>query len=177
MSKPTVDRQFRKLEITSESQVKVKFVEIITSPPDHPENDNKISVRKYSVESEDIPHKDLINLLKKLRPHALASNEMEVEEKTKSQYNVTTVQVDGDVLMKKSRVRFTMTHDVERTGKGVPIGPGGQITMYGDSDYHDHEKMSKIIEELIGEVWEYLGGKYSEESVGQLPLFSPLELV
>ena len=176
MSKISVDRQFRKIEISEDNTVKVSFREILTLPPDHPENDNPIKVRKYTVESDDVPHDDLIDLLKKLKVHALAINEMEVDDaKKKGDYQVTTVQIDGDVLLQKSRVKFVISKTVNRTGKIIPIKTC-QTTMYGDSDYAEHEKMSKILEELIEEVWLYLTGKSGEEIEGQLPLFSPLQL-
>jgi len=177
MSKSTADHQFRKFEISEDSKVKINFLEIITQPPSHPENDNRVSIRKHSVEVEEVPHPDLIDKLKKLKSHVFAINEMTLEDnKDKSDYQVVMVQVDGDVLMKKSRVKFLMRKQVERTGKSVPIGPTGQVTMYGESDYHDHEKMSKIVEAFIEEVWLLLGGKYAEQSEGQLPIFSPLQL-
>lgn len=172
----TVDRQFRKLEISDEL-IKIKFVEIITQPSSHPENDNKITARKFSVESEDEPHQDLVVKLKHLKAHVFAINEMElIDKKEKSQYSVNMVQVDGDVFLQKSRVKFGMRKEVDRNGKYVGIGPTGQVTMFGESDYPEHEKMSAIVKELIDEVWLYLSGKYADETPGQLPLFSPLQM-
>jgi hypothetical protein len=174
--KTSIDRQFRKFEI-SEDGVKIKFVEIITQPPSHPENENKISVRKYNVECDVRPHPDLTKHLKALKTHVFAINEMElVDTKDKTDYQVVMVQVDGDMLMQKSRVKFLMGKSVDRTVKNVTIGPTSQVTMYGESDYHDHEKMSKIVEDFTEEVWLYLSGKYSEQIEGQLPLFAPLQM-
>lgn len=176
MSNTNIDRQFRKLEISEDNKVKVKFVEVITNPSSHPENDNEITVRKYAVESEDLPHPDLIDLVKKLKVHALAVNEMEIEDsKKRGDYRVSSIQVDGDLLLQKSRVKFVISKTVNRTNGEIKIETG-QTTMYGESNYAEHEKMSKIIEDLIEEVWLYLSGKFHEVSEGQLPLFAPLQM-
>lgn len=174
MSRTNIDRQMKSLEVTEDLQVKVTFQEIVTLPPhDHPENESTIIDNEYKVKSRYAPHADLMNALKKLKKFALDINEMEVSDKTKGDYKVSQVKIAGDVLLKQSRVTMTISKLVPRTGKVIDI-PVGQTTMYGESDYHDAEKMSVIIEELIEEVWLYLGGKYELE--GQLALFSPLQL-
>jgi predicted metalloprotease len=47
--------------------------------------------------------------------------------------------------------------------------------MYGESKYHDIEKMTTIIEDIIEETWSYLEGKNGEDEYknGQLVLFAP----
>ncbi len=173
MSKTNIDRQLRKIEITEDLQVKVTFVEILTVPPDHPENESTIIDNEYKVKSKHLPHTDLLGVMKKLKSHALDIVEIEVDSKKKGDYQVSTVKIAGDVLLKQSRVSMVISKKVNRTGKIVPIAVP-QTTMYGESTYPEAEKMSVIIEELIEEVWQYLGGKYEQD--GQLPLFSPLQL-
>lgn len=170
-----IERKFKKLEISSDLKVKIQFQEILTLPPIEEGGESRLKYRNHTVESDDVPHHDLIELMKKLKPHAFEINEMDQPEtKKKTDYRVSMVQVDGDMLLQKSRVKFMMLKNVPRTGKSVKIGPTGQVTMYGESDYVDHEAMSKLIEKLVEEVWLYLGGKFSEDpqiQPTQLPIF------
>jgi hypothetical protein len=174
MSKTNIDRQLRKLEITEDLQVKATFVEILNVAPSHPENESTIIDNEYSVKSRHVPHGDLLNVLKKLKAHALEICELEIPDaKKKGDYQVSGVKISGDVLLQQSRVVFTISKKINRTGKIVKITTP-QTTMYGESEYAEAEKMSAIVEDLIEEVFLYLGGKY--EAAGQLPLFSPLQL-
>lgn len=180
MSNINIDRQFKKIEVSRELKVKISFDEIFTLPAIAEGGESRTKVRKHTVTCDDVPHTDLLELMKKLKPHAFDINEMDhPETKKKQDYQICMVQVDGDIVLQKSRVKFMLGKRVPRTEKVIKIGPTGQVTMYGESDYADAEKMSKIIEELIEEIWLYLGGKFAPESAldgEQLPIFSPLQL-
>lgn len=170
-----IEKKFRKLEVTKDLEVKINFDEILTLPPLDEGGESRIKVRHHSVFCEDVPHSDLLDALKKLKPHAFDINEMDhPEAKKKQDYRVCAVQVDGDMVLQKSRVKFTMIKHVGRTGKEIKIGPTGQVRMYGQSDYAEHEAMSKLVEKLVDEVWLYLGGKFDEDpevQPTQLPIF------
>ena len=114
------------------------------------------------------PHKDLTQSLKALLPFALEIAEMEVGSKKLKDYTVSGMKISGDVFLQKSRVILIMSKLVRRTGKVVTIVTP-QVTMYGESEYENAEKMTKQIERVITESWAYIGGKYQEPD--QLPLF------
>ena len=163
-----VERKLRQLKIDPDTlQVTIGFNEIITNPIDGGD-DNEVITNEYKVKSARIPHKDLTNKVNKLTKFAMALNE--INDENEKAYSVCKIKIDGDMLLRQSRVTMTISHKVERTGKNVLI-PVSQVTMYGNSDFVDAEKMSRIIEEIDKEVWEYLGGKYNDHTPNQLALF------
>ena len=170
-----IEKKFRSIEITRDLEVRISFSEILTLPGIEGGEESRVNVRHHTVFSEDIPHNDLLDVLKKLKPHAFEIAEIDQPDaKKKQDYRVCFVQVDGDMVLQKSRVKFTMIKHVNRTGKEIKIGPTGQVVMYGESDYPEHEAMSKLVEKLVEEVWLYLGGKFNEDpqvQPTQLPIF------
>lgn len=181
MKAAETERKLRKFKIDADlSSVEVKFEEVITVPPSHQENDPLIRTVPYTVESPYRPKKQLIDCLKKLRKHALEILEIDVDTKHIGLYNVIALKITGDVLTKTSRVVLTLAKVVERTGKVVKITLP-QVTMYGQSEYVDAEKMSVIVEDLIEEIWQYLGGEVDAEQLqgadpSQLALFPSMAI-
>lgn len=173
----STDRQIRKIAIDADGNVKIGFVEILTSTEEmEPGQDDAVSkafTNKYTVESPLKPHKDLLDAMKKLRKHALDICEMIFDTKAVTFYTVSAIDIAGDVLMKQSRVIMTVSKEVRSTGKMIHFRTP-QCTMYGESEYSKAEEMSKLIEEVISEAFKYLEGK--GESEAQLPLFPRIEL-
>jgi len=153
----------------ADGKIKIDVDIATTTPPEKPDGESETIVETYSINSPRRPHKDLVAKLKKLTKFALDADEINVENPGSS-YIVSKVKIDGDMLLKKSRATMVIAHEVERTGKWLKI-PVSQITMYGNTDFIDAEKMSRVIEELQEEVWLYIKGKQEIESTNQLFLF------
>src|SRR6478609_9122383 len=163
----TSEKQFRSIRISPDlDEVKLTFETITTREIIEGEEENQIKGHKYSITGKISPHKDLTDLMKKLRKYALAVNEIEVDSKDLPKWTVQAVSISGDYLLKKSRVIMTLAKEVKRTGK-VAIMKTSQVTMYPQMD---EEKMSEIIEAIIEETWLYLNGK-SDYDDNQLQLF------
>ena len=168
------EKQFRSLRISPDlDEVKITFEKITTKEIIEGEDENQIKGHKYSITGKISPHKDLTDLMKKLRKYALAVNEIEVDSKDMPKWTVQAITISGDYLLKKSRCIMTLAKEVKRTGK-VAIMKTCQVTMYPQMDednrFEDAEKMSEIIEAVIEETWLYLNGKSADDD-NQLVLF------
>ena len=168
------EKQFRSLRISPDlDEVKITFEKITTKEIIEGEDENQIKGHKYSITGKISPHKDLTDLMKKLRKYALAVNEIEVDSKDMPKWTVQAISISGDYLLKKSRCIMTLSKEVKRTGK-VAIMKTSQVTMYPQMDednrFEDAEKMSEIIEAVIEETWLYLNGKSADDD-NQLALF------
>ena len=67
-------------------------------------------------------------------------------------------------------VEFVLMKWIKRTGKGVPIRTS-QAVMYGEkgkTDIPETVNMTKQIDAVINEAWEYIGGKNGAGSKIQL---------
>ncbi len=171
------EQNLREITISRKGKVRVKFVELVAVPIPDPNDPNgegdeeekqDVKAIEYTVTSQHEPHDDLLKALKKLRKHALEICEIEVDGKHLNQYTVVGVKIQGDIVLRQSRVIMVIGKEVKRTGKQVLIVTP-QTTMYGESEYEKAEEMSKLIEDVVSEVWLYIGGKYADD--GQLPLF------
>ncbi len=135
----------------------------------------KVRPRVYSARSgsNDMPHKDFIDAMKKLRKFAFEIAEMTVDSKELPSWTVSEIKISGDYTNKQSRVIMKLAHYVKATKKVIPLGPLPQVTMYPQKDdavkYHNAGAMTKQIEEVIMEAWLYLNGKFDQK--GQLPIF------
>lgn len=170
----TEEKQFRSLRISPDlDEVKITFEKITTKEIIEGEDEDQIKGHKYSITGRIGPHKDLTDLMKKLRKFALAVNEIEVDSKDLPKWTVQALSISGDYLLKKSRVVMTLAKEVKRTGK-TAVMKTSQITMYPQMDeenrFEDAEKMSEIIEAVIEETWLYLNGKSADDD-NQLALF------
>lgn len=170
----TNEKQFRSIRISpDQDEVKITFENITTKEIIEGEDENEIKGHKYSITGRISPHKDLTDLMKKLRKYALSLNEIEVDSKDMPKWTVQAISITGDYLLKKSRCVMTLAKEIKRTGK-VAIMKTSQVTMYPQMDeenrFEDAEKMSEIIEAIIEETWLYLNGK-SEDDDNQLQLF------
>ena len=128
-------------------------------------------VINHTIDAPYRPHKDFVSAMKGLKKHAIAICEMP----GMSDFDVVKVSIDGDILLKQSRVVMTVSKHVKSTDKEIKFKTP-QVTMYGESEYSGAEAMSKVINEVIDEAWKYIDGKYSEEEGKQLPLFARQEL-
>lgn len=183
MSKKTskeTDRQLRKLSISPNGEVKVTFIEVLLTgsieervTDELTESENASVVNEFTVKSPLRPHKDLLDAMKKLRGHGMDICEMFLDSKARAHYDISSIKIVGDVLMKQSRVIMTISKEVKRTGKYIHWDTP-QTTMYGESEYPKAEEMSRLIENVIEETWLYLDGK--GELDNQLPLFPKIEL-
>lgn len=183
MNKP--EKQLRKLKITDD-EVIINFVELSNDEqptnPDDPNGELDLSesetaslINEFQVKGKFKPHKDLTDSMKKLRKFALEICEIEVDSKDLPNWNVSALKIDGDLLMKQSRVTLTLTKKVKRTEKLISFNTP-QTTMYGESEYHNAEKMAPVIEDVVEEAWSYLDGTKREQE-GQLPLFTRGETI
>lgn len=161
------ERALRSIVIDEKLNVKIKFVEDIIR--ENVDDGESLAIEnEYQVKAKYKPHKDLTNSLRALLPFALEIAEMEVNAKRLKDYTVSGLKLSGDVMLQKARVVLIMSKLVRRTAKIVTIVTP-QVTMYGESEYDNMEKMTKQIEKVIKEAWEYIEGKYQEPD--QLPLF------
>jgi hypothetical protein len=174
----TNERQLKSLTIKPDfSQVKVTFAEVITHEvAEDSDEENAVTTNEFSVTSANRPHKDLLDSMKKLRRFGLEILEIELADEAKGikNWNVGTIKIIGDLLLKQSRVELTLTKAIDLTGKVAKIKTS-QVTMYPSVDdavkYHNADKMTAVIEDIVEEVWSFLNGKYDSEIDGQLPLF------
>lgn len=168
----SIDRQIRGVQILPSGKVVVVFVELVTQEPKDGEDESSIIENEYKLTSKYKPHKDLLDALKKLRKDWFSIMEMDVPETPKlKNITVSGIKIQGDLVMKQSRVTMTLTKLIERTGKLGKFPPCPQVTMYGESDYDGAAAMAKLIEEVVAEAWLYVAGKYEDETPNQLPLF------
>lgn len=173
-----MDRQISFISFDKES-VKIGFNEIMPSEKPSVEDEDEselddVLMNQYTVSSDRKAHKDFLDAMKKLRKFALDLCEMVVDSKLIGDYMVGQVKITGDVLLRQSRVVMRVEKYVKRTDKTIKWATP-QVTMYGDGEYGKAEDMSKHIEALIDEAWQYLDGKCGEDTV-QLPLFARKEL-
>lgn len=153
------DRQLRKIKITPDLKVEVSFIErVIIAPKDGMAEDSKQVMNEYLVVCKHKPHADLTNALLKLRKHAFDLCELNVESKDLSNYTVASLVISGDQVLRQSRALITLSKWIKRVNKAVHI-VCPQTIMYEDSEYEKASEMTKQIEAVINEVWQYLNGK------------------
>jgi len=173
------ERQLISLRIEPDlSSVKAKFKEtVIRDIPEGQEGaENIVSVRYFESECTERPHKDLSDAIKKLRRHGMAilGIELHDEARTIKAWTVTQIKISGDMVLEQSRVSMKLALKVESTGKVSEIDVP-QVAMYPKEEagkYHDIQKLTVIIEDIVEEVWSYLfEGKFETGTNGQLALF------
>lgn len=167
-----VNRQITRVTISDKGFVKIDLTEAV--PMDSPngteeeEEEAEIVANEYSVKSPRLPHKDFTDAMKKLRKIALDICEITIDPKSLTDYTVSQVSIAGDILLQQSRVVMTISKKVKRSEKLITIKTP-QVTMYGESEYEKAGEMSKLVEAVVKEAWEYLDGKSEQD--GQLALF------
>lgn len=175
------ERHLINLEISPDlDEVKVKFAEIGYKPiPDNaPEGTENEKVRRvFKTESQDRPHKNLVGCMKKLRKHCLAMISLELADQAKqlSDFKVIGIKLKGDLLMEQSRIQIKFGKHAELTGGFVPMETGW-FEMFpneeSNSKYVDIAEVTKIVQDIVEEVWSYLfEGKFEETVDPQLALF------
>jgi hypothetical protein len=175
MSIPVTEKQLSKLKITNDqNEVHIGFRNLITESDEAEDPESSTLANEYTIKAKHRPHKDLVDCMKKLRKFALEACEIEVDSKKLTDWNVSTISITGDVVLRKSRVVMTLTKKVNRTGKFIEFKTP-QVTMYPEKDeegrFANAEKMSEQIEEIIEEGWSYMNGKFEMEINPQLALF------
>lgn len=159
----------REVSIDLEENIYINAQKVATIEADEDEGEEESTHKKlvYKIDSPLKPHKDLTNAFRKLTKYALEL--VEIEDENTEDYCVTKVKINGDMLMKKSRAEFEIGKVVHRTGKVVKIKTG-EAVMYGESDYHNADKMAVDVEAFEKECQLYIGGKYREDMGVQMPL-------
>jgi len=160
---------FRSVKVTSKGKVIIGFARQFVKPLHDGQDTNDISDAEYQVKAKEAPHKDFYDAMKNLRKHALALLEMDGEDFTT--YSVIEFKIKGDIDKKNSRVNMVLGKRLRRNDKTVKFGPTGDVSMYGNSDYSENEELTTLVLAAIDEIYAYLGGKYADDTDGQLPLF------
>lgn len=167
------NKQITGISINAKGKVKIDFDAYVAQEPEGDEEAG-FEINEHSINSPRLAHKDLLDALKKLRKYALETCEMITDSKATTFYTVSEISIDGDMSLRQARVIMTVSKEVRWTGKQIKWKTP-QITLYGESEYPNHEALAKQIEVVISEAWEYLDGK--SQRGDQLPLFPTVELV
>lgn len=161
-----IDKQIKQIKIDgSDLTVKIKFEEVITYPPAEGEEASVDIKNIHIIDSGHRCHKDFTNAMKKLRKHALAI--IEIKDETVDNYAISGIKIDGDQVLKQSRISMTLVKKIKWLDDTTEI-PINQISMY-DSGYEGQDEMNKVIKGILEEAWAYIGGK--QEKGQQLALF------
>lgn len=176
------DKQLTKLKLSADlNEVTIEFTDTITNhtaAEDEEGIDREEKIQNfYKVVGARRPHKNLSDSMKSLRKHALALCGIEVSSKHIGDWTVSEISITGDMTLRQSRCIMKLAKECP-TGKVVEFKVP-QVTMYPIQDeeqrYHDAEKMSVTIEDIVEEAWAYLAGRYETEVSGQLPLMFAIE--
>lgn len=173
------ERQLRKLKVSPDlNEVAVDWVEVRTHETQDG-SESEIKKPKHRTVGDYRPHKDLVNKLKKLRKHGLDMLGIELADMSKDlgKWSVLQIKIDGDLLLKQSRLKIVLGIKNDKTGKVSKIETQ-QMTMYPAVDdaakYHAADEVARIMEEIQEEVWLYCEGKFESEPKPnqQLALFT-----
>lgn len=169
------EKQIQSIKLSDDhNEVEVSFVNTITPESDSEEigEESKKQIEQYFY-SKIRPHKDFIDAFKKLRKAALEICDIEVSNKSLSDWNVSGVKIAGDMFLHQSRVILTLSKIVNMTNKVIKFKTP-QVTMFPEMEdterFSGAEALTKQIESLIDETWAYLNGKFEDEEM-QLELF------
>lgn len=164
---PTVSTpslQITKVKITSKDEVTLEARERIYVSPNGADDEASVERFMHHTVSTDIPpHEDFLKAFQGLRRFAMAMAEF--NRKDIPLVNTMTVgemRIAGEQEKQNSRVDFTIMKWIKRTGKGIAINTG-QSVMYGkggeQGSIPDMVEMTKAIDLVIAEAWEYINGK------------------
>lgn len=162
-----ITKQLVSIELSPKNVI-VVFNEEIVLPIKKDEAKNGLVSNDYKIKSQRLPHLDLAKHMKALRKHGLEMAEMYPDPEHLPTYSCVKVEIKGSMEKRNARAVITMAHKTKRSKKNINFS-AGEVTLYGDSDYVDSDKVAKIIEQLVDEVWLYLNGKYEDGE--QLALF------
>lgn len=161
MTMTSKTRQLRKIAIDEAGNVHIVIEERVIIAPPEGEEESKEKILRYTVQGDYAPHNDLKDALLKCRKYALDLHEFPDDTKYRSSISVLAINISGDMDLQNSRVIFELGKYVKRAEKVVKIGKTHQNTMYG-TEYEKEKEMTKAIEAVVAEVWEYLDGKNGE---------------
>lgn len=167
MDENSIERRIKTITIKPDlSKVVITFVNLVDAEPREGEEESTVIDTTYTARSKHRPHQDFVNAMKKLLPHALASGEINLADKTPAKnYSVNSISIDGDILMDQARVTMTILHTVERTGKVMQLGPVPQVTLSDESDYKEWQALQKLVNKVIDEAWKYLKDKHEGDRI------------
>jgi hypothetical protein len=155
--------QITKIKISDKDIVTIEATETIdVHPGGDAEAPSQQHTNFHSITSSFPPSKEFLEAFQKLKRYAMPL--VEFSRKDIPLVNSMTVgemRIAGEQHLENSRVEFVLMKWVKRTGKGVPIRTG-QAVMYGEkgkSDIPETVEMTKQIDAVIAEGWEYIGGK------------------
>lgn len=166
------ERLLKHLQIDPETQRPfIEFDEIVNIARSEGETDNDRDVHvPFTCDSPFQVHDDLAELMTMLRKHGLSLLGIKLDDESKQLKNwkVTGLKVSGDHTMKQSRAVLRLSVFSDRTKKWSHIKTG-QVTMYPKTDdaskYHDVDKFTPIVENIIDESWNHLAGKYGDDDI------------
>lgn len=130
------------------------------------EEENDTMIGNHRIRGHRNPHKDLVTSFGKLRRHALAI--CEISDENAADYQVLEFVLKGSMKDKKARVKLVI-RKWRREAKKYTSPWNVDIALFTKSDYKSSAALVTIIEEILDETKQYLGGKYDVK--GQLPLF------
>jgi hypothetical protein len=170
MSKKTetatqISRQIRGIKINPDQskgkRVIISFRDVTDVEPTEGEETDESSAEsdEYAVKSSRRPHKTFVAALRKLTPHALALLKIDLNSGEK-EWSVTSVKIDGDVLLKKARLTMTLTKYYDNDGtEGYSSMEVPQVTVFGESKYADQPALAKLFQALVDKAWDFLKGE------------------
>lgn len=150
--------QVAKISIDQEDNVTIILQQRVIVAPS---SDGEASREKYvrwSADTDFGPHPDLKAAMTGLRKYALEVVELPNDDKFRSQFDVISMDIAGDMDLQNSRVKLILGKYIKRTNKLMKINDVPQVAMYTD-EYDKAKDMVKAIEKVIAECWLYLNGK------------------
>lgn len=174
-SHATIERVVRGIEFTNAGKVKLNIVEIVTVPPKDPTGDSTIKHRKHTSTFTEQAHEDFGNSMRVMRKHCMNIYGMDVPEPKKlADYTVVGLSVNGDILLKQARVTLTLGKRSKITSKLMKTKLS-EVTLYGQSEYDEADKLAPMVEKALEEATAYLNGKFGGDDARiKLPLFPEL---
>ena len=149
------------------SKVAVHFDYALESAQDEENDDEVDKIIKTNIR----PHKDFVDVMKKLRKLALDIISIKADAKEIGEYFVTELKIAGNMELHQSRVSMKVSRHIAKSGVKYAL-PIPQTEMFPEKEnkkaYHKHEELATLVYEACKQAMLFIGGKY--ETSGQLPL-------
>lgn len=149
------------------SKVTVHFDYSLESAQSEEDDDEVDKIIKTNIR----PHKDFVDVMKKLRKLALDIISIKADAKEIAEYFVTELKIAGNMELHQSRCAMKLMRNIDKTGVKYTI-PVPQTEMFPDAEnkkkYAKHEELAALVYEACKQAMAFIGGKY--EITGQLPL-------
>lgn len=152
--------QVKKVKIDAKDKVEITIHENVIIPPAIDGGDSKEITNEWPAKCSHKPHEDFKNELLKLRKYALEI--CEIDEKTKTQYKVTSMVISGSMELEQARVMFSLRKDIKKLGRPANITTP-QILLYGE-EYERAGELEEQVQRVIAEALLYVSGKTGENN-------------